>query len=1239
MGKSEGEKIVGLYIIHIHTKTLNAFNLYHLFMKRTIVFSAVICFLFVINGVEILTKGQSSHNSVHNQWLFKGEDKEKLGDGYFFRITFHESNDTCPSIFQTSDERIWIFWSSDRGGEHEVYYRISEDGGVLWTEPKRLAEIDYAPILFESSDGKLFTYYLKDKKLMYKYIGRNENSWSKEKIAVVHEMEFFVSTITRDNKFWVFWDEGYYISTEDGCNFSSKKQITDVNINDIDDIIQMEDGRFLAVSRRFIDDDTDGIFYRIFDKNKSSEEKEALLGYYMDFSNLNLVQTIDGEIILIYLIHERGKNNIYRASYDQKNQTWDKTFYNFSSHVGNFYQWNDYNPYAYISRSGDFWVVWQREKDGNNDIWAYKETMEVVDEEDYKEEPTKSLQEEEESEKKPEEGLNTVDEIIKAYTKGKEKSEKICKVVIESEFNVNKYLIIRFYDPSEDEYYSLYNWDHLVTSSSEVSFKNSEIKYQKGEICVNDYLYEGILIINVTNPQKPIVFNIDDEDLLRKILRTYIIYSVANSIAEGYTTTFISDDAQKDTHSSIKEAANDARWVAAAPVNVLEETIKYQRRLEFVLDGICNASVIELPTEDLIEIAEEIAGEKIENKWKERAIQLSKFTLIEKEKIEELERIRIKAVEIGVSQYVINALDSEIEFRRDILGAVRKNFLDLVVDESFDLAFDYLTDKVLPGIVNWLVVHEILPHATLAFIQTATSIYQLSQIIILALGVNPGEMYDAIRDADAALHVAEEYDKILSSLASDVVGKNEIYLDEANLIRSVLFGENYAISLTYLKTGKMMEASGPLAIIREIFLGESYQYLLDWGKCIGDNESEWDEKALKRLINITRDRMGNASEFSLGSPADLHVYDLKGRHIGLNYETGEIEKEIPNALYLENDSIKKIIIPFLDGNYRIELIGTGSGEYHLTVTEPIIIENPDGTTSRRRVVIPIVGDISGGQTQNFSYNMNQIASQVSQEMTRIIQKRGLTNIDDTTRKEIIEEAIQNVVNRIDSDRDGTPDVEDRTPVLNKAQWSDFFGINATYLLIGIFAIVITTLIGLKHVRTNRRKSTLTHFEERKVAFSNGMLDQGRQNIRKSSVRNEFPHDIPIKERKHLTKGKIITEYPVQKRKIIKKVNMCGDCPYYVRKNNKYGFCSMKKWSLVKTHLACDWMKDKEYESLVREELIHETSAKKEFTSKKITMCHECLKFRRITEKIGYCELYNIRISSNHLVCRNIDIPD
>ena len=85
--------------------------------------------------------------------------------------------------------------------------------------------------------------------------------------------------------------------------------------------------------------------------------------------------------------------------------------------------------------------------------------------------------------------------------------------------------------------------------------------------------------------------------------------------------------------------------------------------------------------------------------------------------------------------------------------------------------------------------------------------------------------------------------------------------------------------------------------------------------------------------------------FSIFSPADLHIYDAKGRHVGLD-EEGKPEKEVPGALYFTpgGTDYKTIIIPDADvtDEYRIEVKGTDSGIMELKA------QVPDAATQLKR---------------------------------------------------------------------------------------------------------------------------------------------------------------------------------------------------------------------------------------------------------------------------------------------------
>ena len=77
--------------------------------------------------------------------------------------------------------------------------------------------------------------------------------------------------------------------------------------------------------------------------------------------------------------------------------------------------------------------------------------------------------------------------------------------------------------------------------------------------------------------------------------------------------------------------------------------------------------------------------------------------------------------------------------------------------------------------------------------------------------------------------------------------------------------------------------------------------------------------------------------FSLFSPAELHIYDSQGRHVGIDAD-GEPEIQIPGALYItpEGSDYKTILIPDADvtEEYSIVVKGTDTGMMDLKAQVP-----------------------------------------------------------------------------------------------------------------------------------------------------------------------------------------------------------------------------------------------------------------------------------------------------------------
>lgn len=73
---------------------------------------------------------------------------------------------------------------------------------------------------------------------------------------------------------------------------------------------------------------------------------------------------------------------------------------------------------------------------------------------------------------------------------------------------------------------------------------------------------------------------------------------------------------------------------------------------------------------------------------------------------------------------------------------------------------------------------------------------------------------------------------------------------------------------------------------------------------------------------------------ALGSPAKLHLYDRRGRHVGPNL-AGGVDLDIPGARYFTNPETGQqfIVIPHADlgDKYTVQVEGTGSGDFDLNL--------------------------------------------------------------------------------------------------------------------------------------------------------------------------------------------------------------------------------------------------------------------------------------------------------------------
>ncbi len=80
-----------------------------------------------------------------------------------------------------------------------------------------------------------------------------------------------------------------------------------------------------------------------------------------------------------------------------------------------------------------------------------------------------------------------------------------------------------------------------------------------------------------------------------------------------------------------------------------------------------------------------------------------------------------------------------------------------------------------------------------------------------------------------------------------------------------------------------------------------------------------------------------------GSDMDLHVYDSQGRHVGIDYDTGEIDLQIPGSTYSGTMSRpERILVPVTgDGEFTVKTIAvTTSGSESYSVIANDVVSHP-----------------------------------------------------------------------------------------------------------------------------------------------------------------------------------------------------------------------------------------------------------------------------------------------------------
>jgi hypothetical protein len=167
------------------------------------------------------------------------------------QLTFNSSRNLKPALCQAANGSIWVVWSSDRSGGYDLYYKTSSDYGASWSDSVRLTtdpSLDKSPALLQARDGRLWVFWSSDRTgdydIFYKIY--NGTAWSTEaNVPTSSDLDsnpFVLETV--DSRIYVFWcarhptqtatDDIYYkYSLDGGMGWSEGVEFASSNLDDL----------------------------------------------------------------------------------------------------------------------------------------------------------------------------------------------------------------------------------------------------------------------------------------------------------------------------------------------------------------------------------------------------------------------------------------------------------------------------------------------------------------------------------------------------------------------------------------------------------------------------------------------------------------------------------------------------------------------------------------------------------------------------------------------------------------------------------------------------------------------------------------------------------------------------------------------------------------------------------------------------------------------------------------------
>lgn len=302
------------------------------------------------------------------------------------RLTTYVDFDGIPSIIETHNRTLWIFWTRKIADSYNIFYVTSSNEGASWSQKTQLTmngTANSGVSACQALDGTIWVVWASDRtgnyEIFYKTSQNFGASWSNDTQLTFYSGRDLKPAIHQmsDESIWIVWSSdrsgGYdlyrKLSYNNGTSWSDDIRLTiDSSLDKMPSLTQMSNNAIWIV---WSSDRTGN--YDLYYKTSSnfgaswSEDTQITSGPKID-SNPYVLQTIDRKIRIFWSQREpteTATDDIYYMHSSDDGVTWSDSF-QFTTD-----KYDDIWPSVVQTHLVRIWVVWTSDRADQPDWGNY----------------------------------------------------------------------------------------------------------------------------------------------------------------------------------------------------------------------------------------------------------------------------------------------------------------------------------------------------------------------------------------------------------------------------------------------------------------------------------------------------------------------------------------------------------------------------------------------------------------------------------------------------------------------------------------------------------------------------------------------------------------------------------------------------------------------------------------------------------------------------------------------------